>query len=384
MSNMEAEVYITGVGLTKIHEHWNKSLKHLAFEAIDQCLKEVNYKRPDVIVVSNALGSFLQNQNSLSGLIAENISLIDIPNLKVEVGELSGAAALNVAYSFIKSGMYKNVLLVGVEKTSDKLPIEYNTAIASFLDNEYFTYNGITPSALYAIVYKLYMKKFGVKQEHIAQFASHDHKMAMNVDHSQYKFPLPVEKILSSPILADPIRLFESYPVSDGAAAIMLSSKDQVENKDYAVKLDYVSLSTDKSLLYRDDFLYFKSLHSSFERLKLASKIENKDIDFIEIHDSYTIASPLILESMGYTERGKGYVLLIEGQHEKDGVLPMNTHGGLKARGHPIGATAIYQVIEATLQLREKARNQVPNPEIGLVHSMSNIADQSALILLKR
>lgn len=381
---MEKEVYITGIGLTKVHEHWNKSIKSLAFEAIDQCLREVNYQKPDIVIVSNALGSVLQNQNSISNLIAENASLIGIPNLRVEVGELSGAAAINVAYSFIKSGLYKNVLVVGVEKTSDRLPVEYITAISSFLDSDYFVYNGITPAALYAIVYKLYMKRFNVKQEHIAMFASHDHKMALNSDHSQYKFNLPVDKILSSPILADPIRLFEGHPVSDGAAAIMLSSKDEIQNKDYAVKLESVSYSTDITFLHREDFLFFTSLKRSFELLKKESKIDNKDVDFIEIHDSYTIASPLILESMGYTDRGKGYILLLEGQHERDGILPLNTYGGLKARGHPIGATAIYQVIEAVLQLREKSRNQVPNAEIGIVHSMNGLADQNSLILLRR
>jgi len=201
----------------------------------------------------------LQNQNSISNLIAENSSLIDIPNLRIEVGELSGAAAINVAYNFIKSGMYKNVLVVGVEKTSDRLPAEYTTAISSFLDNDYFVYNGITPSALFAIIYKLYMKRFNVKQEHIAQFASHDHKMAINSDHSQYRFHLPLEKILSSPILADPIRLFESHPVSDGASAVMISSKEEVQNRDYAVKIESISFSSDVTFLLqrRSNIFYF-------------------------------------------------------------------------------------------------------------------------------
>jgi Acetyl-CoA acetyltransferase len=378
------EVYITGIGLTKVSEHWNKSLKHLTYESVQNCLKDCNYKKPDLIVVSNALGGFIQYQESLSNLIAENLSLNKIPNLRIETGEASGASALMVGYMAIASGMFKNVLIIGVEKISDALPHQFISYVSSFLDYEYFVYNGITPASIFAILYKLYLKRYNAKQENIAQFASHDHKMAINVEHAQYRFNLPVERILSSPILVDPIRLFESYPVSDGAASIMLSSKDQVENKDYSVKLEMISASTDVNVLYREDMLLFASLRDSFSQIRKHAKIELKDIDFLEIYDPYTIASPIILESLGLLNKGEGYKLLLEGQHEKDGDLPLNTHGGLKARGHPIGATTLYQVCESVLQLRDKAYNQVPNAYIGLVHSMNNIGDQSFLILLKR
>jgi acetyl-CoA C-acetyltransferase len=379
-----SEVYITGIGIVKVAEHWNKSLKVLAYEAIQNCLKECNYKKPDLIIVSNSLGSFIQHQESLSNLIAENLSFNKIPNLRIETGEASGASALMIGYMAIASGMFKNVLIVGVEKLSDALPYQFTSYASSFLDYEYFTYNGITPASIFAILYKLYLKKYNTKQENIAQFASHDHKMAIASEHAQYRFNLPVERILASPILVDPIRLFESYPISDGAASIMLSSKDQIENKDYSVKVEMISAVTDLNILYREDMLLFSSLREAFYKIRKHAKIELKDIDFLEIYDPYTIASPIILESLGILNKGEGYKLLIEGQHEKDGELPLNTHGGLKARGHPLGATTLYQVCESVLQLRDKAYNQVPNANIGLVHSMNNIGDQSFLILLKR
>jgi acetyl-CoA C-acetyltransferase len=379
-----SEVYITGIGIVKVAEHWNKSLKVLAYEAIQNCLKECNYKKPDLIIVSNSLGSFIQHQESLSNLIAENLSFNKIPNLRIETGEASGASALMIGYMAIASGMFKNVLIVGVEKLSDALPYQFTSYASSFLDYEYFTYNGITPASIFAILYKLYLKKYNAKQENIAQFASHDHKMAIASEHAQYRFNLPVERILASPILVDPIRLFESYPISDGAASIMLSSKDQIENKDYSVKVEMISAITDLNILYREDMLLFSSLREAFYKIRKHAKIELKDIDFLEIYDPYTIASPIILESLGILNKGEGYKLLIEGQHEKDGELPLNTHGGLKARGHPLGATTLYQVCESVLQLRDKAYNQVPNANIGLVHSMNNIGDQSSLILLKR
>jgi acetyl-CoA C-acetyltransferase len=379
-----SEVYITGIGFVKVAEHWNKSLKVLAYEAIQNCLKECNYKKPDLIIVSNSLGSFIQHQESLSNLIAENLSLNKIPNLRIETGEASGASALMVGYMAIASGMFKNVLIVGVEKLSDALPYQFTSYASSFLDYEYFAYNGITPASIFAILYKLYLKRYNAKQENIAQFASHDHKMAIAAEHAQYRFYLPVERILASPILVDPIRVFESYPISDGAASVMLSSKDQVENKDYSVKLEMISATTDVNILYREDMLLFSSLRDAFYKIRKHTKIELKDIDFLEIYDPYTIASPIILESLGFLNKGEGYKLLLEGQHEKDGELPLNTHGGLKARGHPLGATTLYQVCESVLQLRDKAYNQVPNANIGLIHSMNNIGDQSILILLKR
>lgn len=381
---MSKEVYITGIGFIKVSEHWKKSLRALAFEAAELCLKDVNYTKPDLIIVSNALGGILQSQESLSSLIAENLSLTQIPNLKIETGESSGASAILIGYLGIASGLYKNVLIIGVEKNSDKLPSEFISATSSFLDQEYFSYYGITPAALYALLYKLYLKKYKEKQENVAQFATHDHKMALNVEHAQYRFDLSVEKILASPILADPIRLFESYSVSDGAAAIMLSSKDQIQDKDYAIKIEGISISTDINLIYRNDLLLFNSLKTSFENLKKKNKIENKDINFIEIFDPYTIASPIIIESLGLVKRGEGSKMLLEGYYEKDGKLPLNTHGGLKARGHPIGASPLYQLCEGVLQLRGKAKNQVPNANIGLLQSMSTTAEHNSLILLKR
>jgi len=381
---MNDQVFITGIGCTKVSEHWNKSLKALALEAVKKCLEETNYVKPDLIIVSNSLGNILQFQSSLSQILAENLSLTKIPNLRIETGECSGASALLIGYISVKSGMFDNVLIIGIEKTSDKLPSDLSSALSSFLDNEYLAYNGITHASLFAILYKLYLKKYNQKQENIAQFASHDHKMAINVEYAQYRFPLPLEKILSSPYLAEPIRIFESFPVSDGASAIMLSSKKALENKDYAVEIKSIVSSSDVNLLFRDNMLFFSSLRECMEKLQRITKIDIKDIDFLEIYDPYTISSPLILESLGFLKEGEGTKLLLEGQHEKDGDLPLNLDGGLKARGHPIGATTLYQVYEGVLQLREKAYNQVPNPELGLIQSMNNVADQSYLILLKR
>jgi len=340
--------------------------------------------KPDVIIVSCSLSSFLQQQESLSNLLRDYLGFTKLPNIRIESGECSGAAALEIASSMIESGRYKNILVIGVEKPSDRLPQEYNAALSSMQDREYYYYNGITHASLFALIYKIYMKKYGLKQEDIASFAVHDHKMALNVDYAQYRFSISVDRILSSPIVAEPIRLFEIFPTSDGASAIMVSSKDQVENKDYAIKLDAITSASDINFTYRNDFLTFYSFHHAFEELRKRTKIAKSDINFLEIHDSYTIAAPLIIENLGFADKSEACRMLKEGEFEKDGSLPLNPSGGLKARGHPIGATPLYQVCEAVLQLRGKASNQVNNAEVGLVQSMNNVADQSYLILLRR
>jgi acetyl-CoA C-acetyltransferase len=379
-----SEVYITGIGYTQISEHWNKSIKQLALEASINAIKDSNYLKPDVIIVSCSLSSFLQQQESLSNLLRDYLGFTKLPNIRIEAGECSGAAALEIASSMIESGRYKNILVIGVEKPSDRLPQEYNAALSSLQDRDYYYYNGITHASLFALIYKMYMKKYGLKQEDIASFAVHDHKMALNVDYAQYRFSLSIDRILSSPIVAEPIRLFEIFPTSDGAAAVMISSKDQVENKDYAIRLDAITSASDINFVYRNDFLTFYSLQYAFEELRKKSKIAKSDINFLEIHDSYTIAAPLIIENLGFADKNEACRMLKEGEFEKDGSLPLNPSGGLKARGHPIGATPLYQVCEAVLQLRGKASNQVKNAEVGLVQSMNNVADQSYLILLRR
>lgn len=379
-----SEVFVTGIGYTPISEHWGKSIKQLSLEAAIKAIKESGFKKPEYIIVSSSLSSFLQQQESISNIIKEYLGFSNLPNIKVEAGESSGVAAIEVASSLIQSGKFKNILVIGVEKPSDKLPHEYTEALSSIMDRDYYFYNGITHASLFALLYRMYMKEYAIKQEDIASFSSHDHAMAINVDYAQYRFQLSVDRILSSPSIAEPIKLFEAFPTSDGAAALMLSSKDQIEEKDYAVKIEAISCASDVSFIYRNDFLTFNSLRIAFEDLRKRTKIAKKDINFIEIHDSYSIAAPLIIENLGLAERGEACKMLREGEFERDGILPLNMSGGLKARGHPIGATAIYQVVEAVLQLRGKAANQVSNAETGLVQSMNNIADQSYLILLKR
>ncbi|HLI45948.1 MAG TPA: hypothetical protein VKU94_02005 [Geobacterales bacterium] len=379
-----SEVYITGIGYTQVSEHWVKSIKQLSLEAAVKAIKDSGYKKPDSIVLSSSLASFLQHQEALSNLIREYLGFSNLHNIKVEAGECSGSAAVEVATSLINSGRFKNVLVLGVEKPSDKLPQEFNASLSSTLDRDYYFYNGITHASLFALVYKLYMKQYGIKQEDIAAFAVHDHAMAVNVDYAQYRFPISIDRVLSSPNVSEPLKLFEAFPTSDGASALMISSKDQVDNPDYAVKLEAISSASDLSFVYRSDFLSFNSLRFAFEDLRKKTKLAKKDINFLEIHDSYSIAAPLIIESLGLAEKSEACKMLKEGEFEKDGTLPLNMSGGLKARGHPIGATPIYQIVEAVLQLRGKASNQVSNAETGLVQSMSNIADQAYLILLRR
>ncbi len=378
------EVFIRGIGFTPVSEHWGKSLKSLALDAARKTIEDSNYLKPDFIIVSSSLASSLQSQEYISNLIAENLGFREIPSIRIDSGEASGIAALEVAWLMVRSGKYKNVLVVGVEKPSDRLPQDFIAALSSMLDRDYFYYNGITHASLFALLYKKYLKEYSLKQEDVAEFASHDHRMALNVDHAQYKFPLSVEKILASPLVSDPIRLFESFPVSDGAAAVMVSSEIDSDEKDFSVKIDSITSTSDVNLLYRDNILNFNSLRLAFEAMRKQTKITKKEINFIEIHDSYTIAAPLILESLGLVEKGEACKMLKEGQFEKDASLPLNLGGGLKARGHPIGATGLYQVCEAVLQLRGKAGNQLSKAELGLVQSMSNVADQSFLVLLRR
>lgn len=379
------KVIISGVGYTPISEHWSKPLRVLMAEAGSLALSEAGISRPDLIIVSSAFASRLQEQYQLGSLIADYMGLSGVPAISVEAGDASGGVAFHMGFTAVLSGLYDHVLIIGGDKLSDGLPANVESIIASIEDREYIAYQGATYASLAALIYKEYLKKYGVKNDDVALMAVHDHSMSVGISHAQYSFPVKLDKVLASPIIADPIRLFESFGFGDGAAAVVLSASDQIKNDVIvAVESSAIATADQYNIAQRRDLTSFYSTLKAAEQAYANAKITPEKINVAEIHDSYTILGVIALEDLGFAKRGEATKLLKENQLTPGGKIPTNTFGGLKARGHPFGATGLYQVIEITKQLRGEAPHQVPKAEYGLVHSVAGVGGTAVVSILRR
>lgn len=387
---MAGRVYIVGAGATRVGEHWDKSLRELASEALLAAVKDagIDKKKIEALYVGNMMSGQLQGQEHLGALIATWAGVPGVAACKVEAACASGGVAFHQAYLAVASGLYDCVAVVGVEKMTDALPSDITAALATAEDQEYIGFTGASFVGLNALLYRLYLERFGVKQENVASFAVHCHKMAVANPYAQFRRAVNLEEVMNSPLIADPIRLLECAPVGDGAAALILCNEsflrknprdEIVEVAGSAVATDIMSVHERKNLL---DATGFRRAVGAAMRI---ARVELGDIDVLEVHDAFTILGVLSLEATGFAQKGEGWRLIMEGELEPGGKIPTNTLGGLKARGHPVGATGIYQLFDIVLQLRGKAgSNQVSEAEIGMAQNFGGVASTVAVSVLKR
>jgi len=384
------KVFVTGIGATSIGEHWDKSLRDLMIEAASRAIEDAGIQKNmiEAVFIGNMSSSILQGQEHLGSLFTTWFGIPGCAAFRSEAACASGGVAFHSAYLAVASGLYDCVIALGVEKMSDVTSRDLSSALIMADDQEYTAFVGATFVGLNALVYRTYMNKFNVKQEDIAFFSVHDHYYAINNPISQFKFEVSLEQVLTSPLIADPIRLLECAPTGDGAAALVLCSERKlksIERREGIVEVLASSVATDiLSLQDRDDITTLNATKVSMKSALRQAKIERKDIDVIELHDAFTILGVIHLEDMGFAKKGMGWRLVKEGEIELGGNIPTNLMGGLKAQGHPVGATGIYQIYDVILQLRNEAgRNQVDNAEIGLSQNVGGVGGTVTINIFK-
>ncbi|HDJ83449.1 MAG TPA: thiolase domain-containing protein [Desulfurococcaceae archaeon] len=383
-------VFVIGTGLTKIGEHWDKSLRDLLTEAILMAVDDASIALNDIeaVYVGNMSSGYLQSQEHLGSLVATWLGIPGIAACKVEAACASGGASFHQAYLAVASGLYDCVVASGVEKMTDAITSDVTSALIMADDQEYVAYIGATFVGLNALVYRHYMEKYNVKQEKIAAFSVHCHKYAKYNPYAQFRKEVTLEDVMSSPMIADPIHLLEAAPIGDGAAAIVLCSEDFVSKLKLNREVEVLAstMATDAFSLYdREDITTLKATRIAAEKAYKIAKISPEDINVLEVHDAFSILGVIHLEDLGFAKKGEGWKLVEEGELEVDGKIPTNLFGGLKARGHPIGATGIYQIVEVTWQLQGKAgKCQVDNAEIGLAQSVGGVGGTVVINILKR
>ena len=381
------DVVIAGIGQTEVGEHFDISLRELALMAVSEALRDAGGLRPEVMYVGNMLAPAASHQAHLGALLADYGNLLGIEGSSVEVGGASGGAALRLAYMAIASGQVNVALAIGVEKFTDQYGPLSEAAWSLSTDSDYEAMQGTTPNAQAALVMRRYMHEFGVGHEAFAGFAITAHANAVHNPHAMYHSPISLETYNSAGLVSEPLNIFDLAPVADGAAAVVLTRPDLLprETPHPLVHVTGSSLVTDRLALHdRRDVLAFDAARVSVQRACRQAGILPGDVDLFELCDSYSIYAALSLETAGFALRGQGWQFASPDKIGLQGLLPIATFGGMKARGNPGGAAGLYQAVEAALQLRGQAgENQVPGATRALVQMLAGPASTAVTHVLE-
>jgi len=375
------EVAIIGIGQTPVDEHWDKSLKELAGEAIFAALNDAGRETAEAMYIGNMLSGILSKQENLGALISDWIGLPGMEAEKVEAACGSGAAAFRAGLIAVSSEDVESALVVGVEKMTESLPIETTEALATAADADYEAAQGLSFVAINALVMQLYLHTYGWKHTDFAPFSINSHANALHNPYARLHEAITQKDYLNARMVAAPINLLDASPTGDGAAAVLLVPADSLSTLSrLVIKVVGSASATDSIAIHsRKDPIWLTAAEKSARRAYEQARVGPQEIDFFELHDAFSIMSVLSLEACGFAERGKGPTLGLDGEITVKGRIPITTRGGLKARGHPVGATGVYQIVEAVQQLRgEAAPTQVEGARIGMAQ---NIGGSGATII---
>jgi acetyl-CoA C-acetyltransferase len=374
-------VAILGLGQTPIAEHWEKSLRVLAGEAVFAALNDAHLDNADGLFVGNMLSGMLNRQENLGALIADWVGLRGIEAVKIEAACGSGAAALRAGLIAVSSGAMDSAIVVGVEKMTETVGPQTTAALATAADADWEAAQGLSFVAINALIMRRYMHEYGWKHSDFAPFSINAHANALGNPNARLHDAISTSDYNRARMVADPINLLDASPIGDGAAAVVLVPTDRLHPNGHPIVTIAASASATDSLAVHDrrDPLWLSAAAESARKAYQQAGVGPQDIDVFELHDAFSIMAALSLEACGFAERGQGPRLALENHIGLAGRVPIATRGGLKARGHPVGATGMYQIVEVVEQLRGAAgANQVAEAKIGMAQ---NIGGSGATIL---
>src|SRR5512141_1984609 len=376
------QVAILGIGQIKVDEHWDLSLRELGGNAAFAAMQDAGMDKVDALFVGNMLSPMVSGQNQLGTFFSDWIGLWDQESVKVEAACASGAAALRAGLMAVASGDIDSAMIVGVEKMTDKAGHDVTAALATAADADYEVEQGISFVGINALVMRRYMYEFGWKHADFAPFSINAHANAMHNACARLHQKLNVEQFEKSRMVATPINLMDASPIGDGAAAVILVPAEKVTSLGNRPRITVAgsAAATDSIAVHsRKDPLFLSAAYESSKRAFEMANVTRDDIDVFELHDAFSIMSALSLEACGFAERGQGVRLGLDNEISPTGRVPICTRGGLKARGHPVGATGMYQIVEVVQQLRgECDKTQVAGAKIGMTQ---NIGGSGATII---
>lgn len=378
-------VSIIGIGQSPVGELWDRSAREIAYTAVTAAMADAGIDSADALYVGNMLSGSLIDQEHLATLVAGYCGLYGIEAAKVEAACASGAAALRVGTMAVASGFHEVVIVAGLEKMTDTVGKDTTAGLATAADAEYEALHGVTFVGLNALIMQRYMHEYKVPLDAFAGFSINAHRNGANNPNAMFQDAIDLKSYVNAPIIATPINMMDSSPVSDGSAAVVLVPTDRV--KEFTTGhhwgsvqiLGSASANDTLAVHERRDPLFLSAAQISSQKALRQAGVQKEDLDFFELHDAFTIMSALSLEANGFAKRGEGWRMAQDERIGIHGDLPISTMGGLKSRGHPVGATGIYQIVEAVQQLSGRAgANQIPHAQIGMAQ---NIGGSGATII---
>ncbi len=379
-------IYLAGVGLTPVAEHWDRSLRDLALEAIRLALRQAEGLRPQALFVGNMLAPALSNQAHLGALLADFAGLRGIEAVTFEAAGASGGVALRQACLALAAGAVDTALVVGVEKVTDRIGASVQTALAGAADADFEVIQGMTPAAQAGLLMRRYLHEHGVPADGLAGFSLVAHENAVPVAHAMYRRAITLEEYRQAPQVSDPVNLYDAAPVADGAAALLLTRlPEAIPSRPLVRVIASASSATALALHDQPDPLALTAAAESARTAYEQAGLGPEDIDLFEAHDLFSVYAALALEAAGFAERGQGWQLAQAGQIRRDNRIPISTMGGSKARGDAGGATGVYQVAEVTLQLMGGAgAAQVPGARVGMAQCLGGAGATAVSHILVR
>jgi acetyl-CoA C-acetyltransferase len=376
------EVAVLGIGQTIIDEQWEKSLREIGGEAAFAALHDAGIERVEALFVGNMLSPIVSGQNQLGTFFSDWVGMWGQEAVKVEAACGSGAAAFRSGLMAVASGEIESALVVGVEKMTDKAGHDVTAALATAADADYEGEQGISFVGLNALVMRRYMHEYGWKHSDFAPFPINAHANAMHNPYARLHEKITAERFERAGMVASPIGLLDASPTGDGAAAVIIVPADRaphIPGRPRVTVAGSASATDTIAIHSRREPLFLQAAYTSSRRAYEMAGVTPEDIDVFELHDAFSIMAALSLEASGFAERGQGLRLGLDNEISPQGRIPVCTRGGLKARGHPVGATGMYQIVEVVQQLRgECGQTQVADARIGMAQ---NIGGSGATIL---
>jgi len=384
-------VSIIGAGCTRFGERWDDSLRDLVVETGIRALEDGNVAGEEIdgLYVGNMSGGRFVEQEHIGALISDcaGLSRLHVPSTRVEAACASGGLALRQGVLAVASGYSDVVIAAGVEKMTDVTGGVAADALAAAADREWECFFGATFPALYAMIARLHMHRYATTREDLAAVAVKNHHHGSMNPISQYQMEITVDKVLNSPLVADPLRVLDCSPITDGAAAVVLAPTEEAKKyTDSPIRILATAQASDTLALHdrRDITTLDASVFAARRAFRMAG-LEPEDVDLAEVHDAFTIGEIVAIEDLGFFDKGDGGRATREGLTAIGGEIPINTSGGLKACGHPVGATGIKQAYEMVLQLRGEAGvRQVEGADVGLTHNVGGCGGTAIVHIMSR
>jgi acetyl-CoA C-acetyltransferase len=379
------DVYVIGSGTTRFGELWDRSLRDLFVEASMLAIRDAGIDRLEGMYVGCMSSGLLVEQEHLASLLADYLGVSPVAAVRVESACASGGLAFRSAFFEVASGASDIVLAGGVEKMTDGADV--TRALAAASDQEYEAFHGVTFPGLYAMMARVHMKQHGTTRDEIASVAVKNHENGLLNPRAHIQARITIDQVLGSSKVADPLRLLDCSPVSDGASAVILASESVARKSGRPlVKITGAGAATDAIALHaRADLGGLEVVARAAAKAYAMSGKGAGDIDLAEVHDCFTIAEIMATEALGLVPRGRGGAAARAGETSREGRIPVNPSGGLKSKGHPVGATGIAQIVEVVAQLRGEAdKRQIRGARIGLAQNMGGSGGSATVHILER